>query len=65
MLYQHPVRTAQSLLCSVPEQEAIFNIHKKHEVSCIREMKAADLHKSMIVFTVWQNVSSTKHIFDR
>lgn len=33
MLYQHPVKTAQSLLYSV--QEAIFNIHRKREVSCV------------------------------
>lgn len=65
ILYQHPDRTAQSLLCSVQEQEAIFNINKKHEVSCICEMKAADLRKIIIVFTVWQNVASTKHIFDK
>lgn len=35
ILYQHPVRTAQSLLCSMQEQEAIFNVHKKREVSYI------------------------------
>lgn len=54
---------ACSALCKNKRPFSIYTRNVKWVISC--EMKAADLHKSTIIFTVWQTGASTKYVFDR